>query len=232
MNQLARQSYRFIFTLLICTWLSACAIQQSPLKDIERQANFAERQRLWQAHRVLAESLERWQVKGKIAVKAGNKGGHASLRWNRVNPDNQHIELFGPLGGGRVEIDTDKNGARLKDTKGGYLQGDSVAALIVRRLGWPLPFDQLPFWLRGLPASDAAQMEWDEQGRIVRVNDMGWQVSYPDYQTIATASGDKVDVPRSIELNALPGTLRVYDKNGEFIGENFFVRVIIQSWLP
>ncbi len=231
MNLSNLRSYRLILTGLFVSWLSACAIQQSPLKDIEQQANFAAKQKHWQAHRVLAENVERWQVKGKIAVKVGTKGGHASLRWNRVDATTQYIELFGPLGGGRVEIETDIDGASLRDTKGGFLQGDSVADLIAQRLGWPLPFDQLPYWLRGLPASDTAQMEWDMLGRVLHMNDQGWQISYSDYQSITTSSGEKVDAPRNIELNALPGTLRVYDKNGEFIGENFFVRLIIQSWL-
>ena len=176
-------------------------------------------------------AISGWKVKGKIAVKAGNKGGHASLRWDREE-QTQHIELYGPLGGGRVVIDEDANGARLKDTKGGDSRGDSVATLIEQRLGWPLPFDQLPAWLRGLPAKPGAKMEWDDQGRVLRMNDSGWQVRYPAYQIVSVADGRQAQIPSQIELNALPGTLRVYDKKGEYLGEDFFIRLIIKSWLP
>lgn len=224
----------FYQTLVVCLMLgglSACAVNQSPLQDIEQQANQVQAQKRWQAHRLDAQKIDHWRIKGKIAVKAGSKGGHATLRWEKTTAT-QHIELFGPLGSGRVEIDADAQGARLKDTKGGALAGDSIAMLIAQRIGWPLPFDQLPFWLRGLPASDEAQMEWDEQGRIVRMNDQKWQVSYPEYQLVSDGAGEKIAVPRKVELNALPGTLRVYDKNGVYLGDDFFVRLIVQSWLP
>ena len=128
-------------------------------------------------------------------------------------------------------IDSDHRGARLQDTKGADLTGESVAELVQQRLGWPLPFDQLPRWIRGLPSSDQAEIEWDVDGRIVRMNDQGWQLSYPEYQAVAL-SGGEVLVPRQIELNALPGTLRVYDKDGNYLGEDFFVRLIVKSWLP
>ncbi len=210
--------------------LNACAVHQSPLEGVDERAN-AEIQSRWAAHQQQVSSINVWRIKGKIAVKAGSKGGHASLRWDRDAPI-QHIELFGPLGGGRVVIDTDADGAHLKDTKGGDSRGDSVAKLIEQRLGWPLPFDLLPSWLRGLPAGPGAKIQWNDLGRIQRMNDSGWQVSYPQYQPITITDGLQAYVPREIELNALPGTLRVYDKKGEYLGEEFFIRLIVKSWLP
>ncbi len=221
-----RRSFLFLFVVL----LNACAVHQSPLEEIGERAN-AEIQARWEIHREQVSSIQSWKIKGKIAVKAGSKGGHATLRWDREEKI-QHIELYGPLGGGRVVVDVDENGARLKDTKGGDVRGDSVAKLIENRLGWPLPFDQLPSWLRGLPVGPQAEMEWDDQGRIVRMNDSGWQVSYLAYQTISVTDSEQAQLPRQVELNALPGTLRVYDKKGEYLGEDFFIRLIIKSWLP
>ena len=209
--------------------LSACAVKQSPLEVIEAQQLAAQTQARWEMHRAAMLKLDHWRVKGKIAVKAGSKGGHATLRWDK-SAAIQKIELYGPLGGGRVEIESDASGARLKDTHGGQLRGDSVAKLIEQRLGWPLPFDQLPDWLRGLPSSEQAVMEWDEAGHITRMNDLGWQISYPEYQLIDLAGFGEASVPRMIELNALPGTLKVYDKQGEYLGEDFFIRMIVKSW--
>jgi len=224
--------------LAVLGLLSACVVQQSPLQGIDEQANAAEIQAKWQAHRDGISQIDQWRVNGKIAVKAGDKGGHATLRWNKA-AQMQKIELYGPLGGGRVVIETTAAGATLRDTRGAELSGDSVAALIEQRLGWPLPFDQLPDWLRGLPASEQANMQWDELGRVTRMDDQGWQVSYLDYQDIdfqlsGASNSDQartvLSVPRMIELNALPGTLKVYDKNGEYLGENFFIRLIVKSW--
>jgi len=129
-------------------------------------------------------------------------------------------------------IDADAEGAHLQDTKGGDLRGESIARLVEQRLGWPLPFGQLPFWLRGLPAGEEAKIEWDELGQVARMNDSGWQVSYLEYQAITSVDGRQIQVPLEVELNALPGTLRVYDKKGEYLGEDFFIRLIVKSWLP
>ena len=181
--------------------LSACAVKQSPLEVIEAQPVAAQTQARWLAHQAAMLKLDHWRVKGKIAVKAGSKGGHATLRWDK-SAALQEIELYGPLGGGRVEIESDASGVRLKDTNGGELTGDSIAKLIEQRLGWPLPFDQLPDWLRGLPSSEQAAMEWNDAGHIERMNDQGWQVSYPEYQLIKLADFGEVSVPRMIELNA------------------------------
>ena len=229
---------RSLLLLVLLALLSACAVQQSPLQNIDEQANAAEIRAKWEAHRDRVSKINRWRVNGKIAVKAGDKGGHATLRWNKA-AQGQKIELYGPLGGGRVEIETTPAGATLKDTRGAELSGESVAALIEQRLGWPLPFDQLPDWLRGLPAGEQANMQWDDQGRVTRMDDQGWQISYPTYQDIDFQLSDgsvadqvriTLSVPRMIELNALPGTLKVYDKNGEYLGENFFIRLIVKSW--
>lgn len=209
--------------------LSACAVKQSPLEAIEAQQLAAQTQARWQMHRAAMLKLDHWRVKGKIAVKAGSKGGHATLRWDKSSGI-QKIDLYGPLGGGRVEIESDAGGVRLKDTRGGQLTGTSITKLIEQRLGWPLPFDQLPDWLRGLPSSEQAAIEWDEAGNIVRMNDQGWQVSYPEYQLVNLASVGEVSVPRMIELNALPGTLKVYDMQGAYLGEDFFIRMIVKSW--
>ncbi len=209
--------------------LSACAVHQAPLQEIDDASSEAI-QVAWMEREPALAAIDAWRVRGKIAVRAGNKGGHASLRWDRDQAI-QHIELAGPIGGGRVVIDADAEGARLQDTRGGDLSGDSVAELVQQRLGWPLPFDQLPDWLRGLPSGEDARIEWDEAGRIARMNDQGWQLSYPAYQPVVLG-GNSYELPRQVELNALPGTLKVYDKDGNYLGEDFFVRLIVKSWLP
>lgn len=223
----------FISSFSIISLLSGCATNNTPIIKIEPQVTAQSTQQRWQQHKQLASSLKHWKIKGKIAVKAGTKGGHASVTWQQH--DTVHIELKGPLGGlagGRVIIDSDATNARLKDTQGNLLQGNSISALLEQRLGWPLPFDHLYFWVRGLPSMNTQKVQWDQMGRIKTMNDQGWQISYPSYQSIIDGDGNNISVPSSLELNALPDTLRVHDKNGTYLGDDFFVRLIIKSWQP
>ncbi len=215
--------------LMLCALLSACAIEQTQIVVIEEGPDPALLAR-WQEQKQLALQITDWRIRGKLAVKAGKKGGHASLRWNRKGAT-EHLEVFGPLGGGRVEIDVDDAGATLKDTQGKELRGPEMELLLQARLGWPLPFNNLVSWIRGLPASETTALKFNESGELASMNDSGWQVNFPQYQLVSLNSdSQKIKVPKTIELNALPGTLKVYDNKGEYLGEELFVRLIVKSW--
>ncbi|MFT5258493.1 MAG: outer membrane lipoprotein LolB [Saprospiraceae bacterium] len=221
---------RNVFILLALLLSNGCVVNTTDIVVIEEGPN-PQLLALWQVHKAQAAAVVDWRIRGKLAVKASKKGGHASLRWNKAGIV-EHLEVFGPLGGGRVEIDTDENGAILKDTQGKILRGLEMEPLLQQRLGWPLPFNKLSSWVRGLPASDTQAMQFNENGEISSMNDSGWQVSFPKYQSVShsTVTGEAINMPQTIELNALPGTLKVYDDKGEYLGEDLFVRLIIKSW--
>ena len=210
--------------------MSACAVKYQPVVGIN-PSNEAEHAG-WQARKQLLDSIEQWNIKGKLAVRAGNRGGHAALVW-RLDPDqNERIGLSGPLGGGRVAITQTPAGATLKDTRGNVFEGANATVVVTEQLGWPVPFEQLKSWVRGLPASSAYQLELDAEGRITYLNDGDWQVRYPQYQAAKPwgAEGVSIDLPREIEITAMPGVVSVHADNGEYLGDELFVRVILSQW--
>lgn len=225
--------HRVILGLTVLGAMGVSGCTTTPVPIIDFQPSLEASNHLWQSRKRRLEMLDRWRLKGKIAVKAGKKGGQASLRWQYV-PNHQTINLAGPLGGGRVAMEVMPGWATLKDTKGDIKTGHDANALLQEKLGWPLPFDALDQWVRGLPASDSYQVKLDAQGRIVSMNDGGWQVNYPEYQSVRIWSDSAITeaIPKQIEINALPGRISVYSDTGEYLGDELFVRVVLNDWQP
>ena len=182
-------------------------------------------QSLWAAQKTLNSTIEQWHLKGKIGVRSGKKGGSATLKWQFAG-EVQDIELYGPFGGGRVQIDAGPEGARLEDTKGRVITGDSAQEVLEIRLGWHVPFDELVYWSRGLPGEQATDITIDAQGRLKSFNQDIWQVEYTEYRE----TGAFV-LPRKITITSLPGNLEIYDDDGNYIGDELSVKVILKKWL-
>ncbi|WP_163063427.1 outer membrane lipoprotein LolB, partial [Acinetobacter baumannii] len=72
----------------------------------------------------------------------------------------------------------------LEGLAGGPRDGEDAQQLLLEATGWDIPVNQLPAWIRGLVAGDAAgpeTVERDGEGRPRRMQQMGWQVQYLDW---------------------------------------------------
>ena len=67
----------------------------------------------WRQHHAQVARLDQWDISGRIGVRTANTGGSANLRW-KFDKDIDQIDLFGPFGGGRIRLDIDPDGARLR----------------------------------------------------------------------------------------------------------------------
>ena len=179
---------------------------------------------LWALQKSHNSTIEQWNLKGKIGVSSGKKGGSATLKWQFAG-EVQDIELYGPFGGGRVQIDASPQGARLEDTKGRVITGDTAQEVLEIRLGWHVPFDELVFWSRGLPGEQATDITIDSQGRLKSFNQGIWRVEYTEYRET-----DAFTLPRKINITSLPGNLEIYDDDGNYIGDELSVKVILKKW--
>lgn len=97
-----------------------------------------------------AENVIAWDLQGKIAVAIDNEGGSASFTWQRFSTEGQerqNIELYGPLGVGRVIIEQINDQAQLIDSDGNIFIADNIDDLLLSRLHWPIPFDEILLWI-------------------------------------------------------------------------------------
>lgn len=217
------KAQRRLWILVVTLLLSAC-VTTPPPEDLTRIESLAR----WETLRQDLASIDRWHLRGKMGVRTGPKGGSATLKWQYA-PDHQEIELYGPFGGGRVIINVDADGAVLRDTKGRVIHGATASEVLYERLGWHVPFDHLADWARGLPGEDATGIVIDGTGRLKRMVQDNWQVEYQAYEK-ADKSLPGFALPSKLQVSALPGTMEIYSDDGEYLGDELRVKVVLKRW--
>ena len=197
--------------------LSACV--STPSKPIPADPVGA-----WQARVEDLSEIESWEVKAKLAVKTHKRGGQATMLW-RLDHEDHNINLYGPLGGGRIILTRNAEGATLRDNKKRTYQAQTPEELLYRVAGWQVPFGSMRYWVLGMPQPGIQYKEsLDEWGRLQTLTQSGWEIVFVEYRDF-----DGRELPRKFLMTALPGTVHII---GDDDNENDEVRVkiIIKRW--
>ena len=149
----------------------------------------------WAARQNRLARLTTWQAEGRIGVVSGQDGWHASFQWAQQN-SGYRIDLIGPLGQGRVVVESDGQEARVQTQDGRNWTAPDADALLEQNLGVRLPVNGLRYWARGLPEPGSTPtLQTDDQGRLTRLEQNGWVIEYPAY---APTSMLNLDMPERI----------------------------------
>lgn len=126
-----------------------------------------------------------WTLEGRLAISDGRDGGSGRLAWAQGRQFT-HMDFHGALGRGAWRLDADAGGAALQFADGSRYAAASVDELVVEQLGWQVPVEPLRWWVRGLAAPGSVDArEFDEQGRLTRLQQSGWAIEYGRYGTFA-----------------------------------------------
>lgn len=125
---------------------------------------------------------------GRIAVKFDSQHSSGGIRWAH-GADSDDVTMLAPLGITVAHVRRDAHGALLETSGKQYAAADSDE-LMQRTLGWHLPLQGMPYWVRaqampGLPAS----VERDANGQITLLRQDGWDIHYTAY---AAATADSL----------------------------------------
>lgn len=174
-------------------------------------------QQLWQARASGLLPIQHWELRGRLAVRADERGGQVSLIWRRDGARHS-IRLSGPLGRGVLHLTQNESGAQLQDAEQQVLHAASGEDLLFRYTGWRLPVANLNYWVRGLPAPDlAAVTEFDDMGRLKNLHQQDWDVQYQEYVRV--------------EDRELPSRLRLTSPANASSGQPAMeVRLVIERW--
>lgn len=163
-----------------CLWLagllvlSGCATRP-PVSPIAAEAS-------WLARQATLEELTDWRVEGRIAVRTADEGWSAHFDWKQRGED-YRIRVRGPFGQGAVELQGNGQGVWLKRVDQPPVFALNPEELLEQETGWQLPVAGLSSWLRGLPVPGGTpDIVWDAQGRLLKIDQNGWQISYSRYR--------------------------------------------------
>lgn len=159
--------------MLAVLLVAGCAAQRgAPLPELSG----------WEARRAHLASLDAWEFRGRVAVKAGEDGFNGNLTWW------QNGKLFvasvsGPFGAGSVRIDGDEDYVRIVDQKGAVLEMADAEQELHARYGWTIPVASLRYWALGVPDPAApAETEIDDAGLLRRLEQREWVLTIDDYR--------------------------------------------------
>lgn len=165
-----------------------------------------------------APSIDDFELAGKLAVVDGANSVSARFRWRQTD-DRFAIELWGPLGQGRLRLEGDGRTLRVLDAEGGVLTEGPHETVMQRELGWTLPLAVLPDWVRGQPHAGmaATARKTDDRGRLVGFRQLDWSVELarwspaPAIHATATqaAAGQQGLPERPARISATRGQYRV-----------------------
>ena len=186
--EIRRENKKLHWTRLVLalTLLSGCATPPT----LSPEAASA-----WTARQTVLTKLTTWQADGRIGVVSGQEGWHASFQWAQQD-SGYRIDLIGPLGQGRVMVESDGREVRIQTQDGQNWTAPDADDLLEQSLGVRLPVNGLRYWVRGLPEPGSTPaLQTDAHGRLTRLEQNGWVIEYPAY---APTSRLNLDLPERI----------------------------------
>lgn len=150
----------------------------------------------WQANRDKIIKLDKWKLKGRIALTMERQAWSASLQWQQQQ-QNYQLRIIAPLGQGSVELEGDGRGVTLQVSKDRVLHAHDPETLLQKSFGWSVPVAGLMYWVRGIPVPDKRikKLLLDDEGRVSEMEQSGWMVTYSRY-----SSQGSVDLPGKIVM--------------------------------
>lgn len=144
-----------------------------------------------------------WVLEGKMALSDGRNSGSGRLRWEK-SLDTTRVELIAPLGQGQWQLRETAAGAWLRSSTRGELAGESAEQLLSTEIGWPVPWQALPYWLFGQSHRFADNVR--ETGQLPsRLQENGWEIAYSRYKSTVLGL-----LPYKIIARKGPYTVKVF----------------------
>lgn len=132
-----------------------------------------------------------FHLRGKLGIVYPADSFSARFLW-RQQRSAFTIDLWGPLGQGRVQLSGDDDYLELRNGDGEVISAGDADAVMRRHLGWSLPLDVLPQWVRGRPAPGVpvSGRGKDAEGRLRTFTQLGWTVELERYQQVADGDSE------------------------------------------
>jgi outer membrane lipoprotein LolB len=158
--------------------------------------------------RAWLSQIEQWSFSGRAAIRNGKQGGSGRIEWTQYDVRRYRVALSAPVTrqSWTLEGDLHSEAGRLEGLEGGPREGEFAEELLREATGWEVPLQQIGHWVRGAPAPTypVESVEYDEQGRLARLDQAGWIVRYTQWRP---GPSGQPDLP--VQIEAESGDARV-----------------------
>jgi len=155
-------------------------------------------------------SVTRFELDGRINLRVQKDAYTGRVHWEHTEAADE-LWFYSPLGTTVAHLRRDDTGALLVTSEGREYRAKNLRKLALEVLGWDLPLEALPYWLRGLqwPGGTPPDEQFDGQGQLMRLTQSGWLISYLDWAPAG--------------VRGLPSKLDVQ-------GERLRIRLAVEQW--
>ena len=191
---------RLAWIAMFAIALSACAARapRETLPAIEGVPSAHQEARV-----AAIEAMPTWSMSGRVAVSNGKDGGSGRIEWKQTVARFE-VALAAPITRKSWRVTGGEGEAVLEGLEGGPRTGANAHDLLLDATRWDIPVDALSDWVLGAPKSTAA-VQYDANGRPLRVEQDGWTVSYTDWAPVEAHP----DIVLPARLEATKGEARV-----------------------
>jgi len=146
----------------------------------------------------LSDESADFQLRGKLGVVEGGESFSARFLW-RQHGQAFTIDLWGPLGQGRVRLIGDDQRIAVLDGNGAIVTEGGHGDVMFAHLGWTLPLAVLRDWVLGVPGDGvlSGQSRYDDAGHLVAFEQLDWAVVFAQHREVAGSEGTRW-LPRKI----------------------------------
>jgi outer membrane lipoprotein LolB len=113
-------------------------------------------------------------------VRYGDEAGNGAVTW-RHSATTDDLVLSTPLGQGLAEITRRGGTYTLVTSQAKRYSASDPAQLTEEALGWALPLDGLPDWVRGKPQAGVEAKTRYDGDRLAELQQLGWVIQYSSY---------------------------------------------------
>jgi outer membrane lipoprotein LolB len=123
-----------------------------------------------------------FDLSGRVAIRYGSDSATGGVQW-RHSTASDDLLITNPLGQGVARITRDANEVHLETADGRKESAPDAETLTERVLGWRLPLEGLPVWVRAKARPDRpAEVLRDDGQRVRELRQDDWKVEYLDYE--------------------------------------------------
>lgn len=160
----------------------------------------------WSGRKLHLQGLQEWYFSGRISVTGPEGAWNARIQWSQQGED-YDIFFMTPFGQSMARLNGGRSGVVLQMPDQEPLAAATAEELLAASFGWSAPLEALRYWILGAPQPlGDASTRLDDRGRLLRLEQEGWRIDYPQYAGVGGAIGE---MPRRLTLEGAPLRIRL-----------------------